>query len=85
MRKFVLLFIFAFALAACGNSDEYLPVTGNQEIQDLQAENEQLKAESEAAQNTSSETNMETITGPLNAAFKVIDAMNNKEGQKVRA
>lgn len=49
MRKFVLLFIFAFALAACGNSDEYLPVTGNQEIQDLQAE-------LEAAQNTSSET-----------------------------
>lgn len=79
MRKFVLLFIFAFALAACGNSDEYLPVTGNQEIQDLQAENEQLKAELEAAQNTSSETNMETITGPLNAAFRVIDAMNNKD------
>lgn len=80
MRKFVLLFIFAFVLAACGNSEEDLVVTqGNQEIQDLQAENEQLKAELKAAQNTSSEMDMEAITGPLNAAFSIIDAMNNKD------
>ncbi len=79
MRKFVLLFIFAFALVACGNSDEDLPVTqGNQEM-DLQAENEHLKAELEAAQYTSSEMDMGPITGPLNAAFRVIDAMNKKD------
>ncbi|MBU5346331.1 hypothetical protein [Paenibacillus lautus] len=80
MRKYVLLLIFAFALAACDNSDENLPVTqGNQEIQDLQAENEQLKAELEAAQNTSNEMDMKANTGPLNVAFRVIDAMNNKD------
>lgn len=53
MRTFVLLFIFAFVLAACSDSEEDLVVTqSNQEIQELQAENEQLKAKLEAAQNT---------------------------------
>lgn len=39
-----------FPTVACSNSDEDQPVTqGNQEIQDLQAENEQLKAELDAS------------------------------------
>ncbi|NEU59964.1 SIKE family protein [Paenibacillus sp. ALJ109b] len=80
MRRFVLMFIFAFALAACDNSDEDLPVTqDDQGIQDLQAENKQLKAELEAAQNTLNEMDMSTVRGPLNAAFRIIDAMNNKD------
>ncbi|WFA86390.1 hypothetical protein [Paenibacillus amylolyticus] len=80
MKRFVLMFIFAFAVVACDNSVEDLPVTqDDQEIQDLQAENKQLKAELEAAQNTLNEMDMSTVRGPLNAAFRIIKAMNNKD------
>jgi len=80
MKRFVLMFILAFAVAACDNSVEDLPVTqDDQEIQDLQAENKQLKAELEAAQNTLNEMDMSTVRGPMNAAFRIIKAMNNKD------
>ncbi|WP_238650148.1 hypothetical protein [Paenibacillus piscarius] len=80
MRKFALLFTFAFALTACDPADEnILSPQSNQEILSLQAENEQLKAELAAVQNTPNEVDMELNTAPLNAAFRVMDAMNNKD------
>ncbi|MDQ0655955.1 hypothetical protein [Paenibacillus sp. W2I17] len=80
MNRFVMMFIFASALTACDNSVEDLPITqDDQGIQDLQAENKQLKAELEAAQNTLNEMDMGTVRGPLNAALRIINAMNNKD------
>lgn len=86
MKKIALLFIFVLVLSACSNTEEPPPATQGTELQDLQDDNQQLKEELEASKSSvPSEEHMNVIRGTLNASFKIIDAMNNRDYEALKS
>lgn len=78
MNKIYFMLFIVFILSACSNG-EVSPVTHEAQIQDLQTKNEQLIEELNASKMAPSEKHMNVIRGTLNASFKIIGAMNNKD------